>query len=117
MDQHVPAAATPDPVGQETTTPSPDASAAAAKPHPHTVEITVNGHAVRIEDRATTGLEIKETAIAQGVPIKLDFGLWVEHAPGKRQRVGDQEEIHVHDRERFFAIPPDDNSDIDRADV
>lgn len=96
---------------------SPQAAAGAATPHPHPVDITVNGHPVHMPGPEASGLEIKEAAIAQGVAIKLDFVLMQETAPGKRRIIQDQQHVGYTEHSRFFAIPPDDNSDIDRADV
>ena len=85
------------------------AQAALLRAHP--VEITVNNHSVTMAVQEATGLEIKETAIAQGVSIKRDFVLMVERGnSGKREPVADDERIHLHAKQHFFAIPPDDNS-------
>ena len=45
-------------------------SAEAIQEH-HLVQISVNNRPVRIEGPKATGLEIKEAAIAQGVPIQV----------------------------------------------
>jgi len=47
-------------------------------PEPHArpeFEILINEHEVVVHDHRITGLEIKRTAIAQNVPIQLDFVL------------------------------------------
>lgn len=57
-----------------------------------------------------TGLEIKQAAIAQGVPIQIDFVLSEELANGRTQIVGDNETVTVNKRSKFHAVSPDDNS-------
>src|SRR5687767_13299161 len=44
---------------------------------PVTVTVTVNRHPVTFTERHATGAEIKATAIAQGVPIRQDFTLFL----------------------------------------
>ena len=78
------------------------------KPHP--VEITVNERRVVLPDDDTTGLDIKKAAIAQGVPIKIDFILQQELPHGGSRVIGDNDPIKVHPRDRFTAIDRDDNS-------
>jgi len=73
------------------------------------VEVTVNGQAVELPERHMTGLEIKRTAIAQGVLLEEPFQLSVKR--GQRyQVVGDDERVTVHPRLEFLAVAPDDNS-------
>lgn len=75
-----------------------------------TIEITVNNQAVQVEDKRLTGLQIKEAAIAQGVPIQVDF-LLSEHRPnGDVHIVGDEDEVKVHKHSKFTAVAGDDNS-------
>lgn len=78
------------------------------KPHP--VEITVNERRVVLPDNETTGLGIKKAAIAQGVPIKIDFILQQELPQGGSRVIGDNDPVKVHPRDRFTAIDRDDNS-------
>ncbi len=73
------------------------------------VVISVNGKPVTVLGPKATGLEIKQAAIDQGVPIRLDFLLY-EERPGKNHQVRDDEEVHVHKHSRFIAIANDDNS-------
>ena len=80
------------------------------KKHSHPIEITVNERSVTLSQRDTTGLAIKQAAIAQGVPIKADFVLQRELPNGGQQVVGDNDPIKVHPHERFTAIDRDDNS-------
>jgi hypothetical protein len=82
-----------------------------AEAHGHReVEVSVNRSRVRLEHRRVTGLQLKEAAIAQGVEIQPDFQLWRIDGDGKRHQIGDEQEIDLHDGERFAANAPDDNS-------
>jgi Multiubiquitin len=79
--------------------------------HPeHAVDIKVNTKNVSISPAKTTGLGIKEAAIAQGVQIELSFQL-SEELPNRRKKIiGDNEHVTVHDDEKFIAVADDDNS-------
>jgi Multiubiquitin len=77
---------------------------------PHQVEILVNERMVKIEGPRATGLQIKQAAIAHGVPIQLDFVLSEELGERKSRVVGDHQEVAVTDHSRFIAVAPDDNS-------
>jgi hypothetical protein len=74
------------------------------------VDFFVNNSPVHLADRNSTGLGIKEAAIAQGVAIQLDFQLWRLESAHKRVQVANDEPITVHDHERFAANAPDDNA-------
>jgi hypothetical protein len=76
----------------------------------HPVEVTVNERPVTLPDRTATGLGIKQAAIAQGVPIQLDFVLQQEVGNGKHKVIGDQDQVKLHPHDRFTAIADDDNS-------
>jgi hypothetical protein len=76
----------------------------------HLVEITVNGKTVRIRGPKTTGLAIKQTAIAQGVSIQLDFVLSEEIGERRTKVIGDKDDVTVHPHSKFIAVAPDDNS-------
>lgn len=78
--------------------------------HTHPVEVTVNERSVKLPDRTATGLEIKQAAIAQGVPIQLDFVLQQELPNGQHKVIGDQDVVKLHPHDRFTAIADDDNS-------
>ncbi|GAB3795037.1 hypothetical protein GCM10028798_03090 [Humibacter antri] len=80
-----------------------------AKAH-QTVTITMNSrYRVVLDGAKQTGLEIKNIAIAQGVPIKPDFLL--SHKVGKKYKpVADNEQVHVKDDDEFLAVDGDDNS-------
>lgn len=76
------------------------------------IEIHVNDKAVNMVGRFHTGMEIKQAAKNQGVPIQLDFVLSVEHGAGHDQTrvVGDDEVVKISKHSRFCAIDNDDNS-------
>ena len=73
-------------------------------------EVMVNDKPVVLEGAKQTGASVKKAAIEQGVNIKEDFVLSIELGGGKTKLVGDNEEIVVHEGERFLAIENDDNS-------
>ena len=74
------------------------------------VTITVNEAPVDILGPQVTGLQIKEAAISQGVPIELTFVL-SEELPHHRTRiVGDADVVTVNPTSRSLAIANDDNS-------
>ena len=74
------------------------------------IRVTINRQwSVIVHGNRQTGLSIKEAAIAQGVPIQMDFLLSRKHGP-KFQPVGDDEHIRVHDSDEFRALDGDDNS-------
>ena len=74
------------------------------------VSATVNDKPVVLEDKKQTGASVKKTAIEQDVNIKAEFVLSIEVDGERTELVGDNEEIEVHDGERFLAIENDDNS-------
>ena len=79
-------------------------------PHPHQIEIKVNKKEVSVLGPETTGLKIKEAAIAAHVPIELSFQL-SEKLPDHETRViGDNEPVKVHEGSQFVAVAGDDNS-------
>jgi hypothetical protein len=76
----------------------------------HSVEIVVNFKPVVMPSQHATGLEVKHTAIAQGVNIQPDFVLFRDKGHGHRDPVRDDEKIELHRGEKFEAVPGDDNS-------
>ncbi|HLZ97566.1 MAG TPA: multiubiquitin domain-containing protein [Steroidobacteraceae bacterium] len=68
---------------------------------PPLVAINVNERPVQVPHE-TTGLGIKEAAIAQGVPIKLDFILSEERPNGQDKIIGDNDDVKVHHGTRFL---------------
>jgi hypothetical protein len=87
-----------------------DATEVADKQDAHEVRVTVNGQFVVLGSRKVTGLQIKETAIAAGVPIQLDFFLSEVRTSGEQKIIPDDREITVKSGDEFWAIPGDDNS-------
>ena len=73
------------------------------------ITVTVNGQPVTLPDREVTGLEVKQAAIAQGLPIGLEFQLSVKRG-SRYQVVDDTDTIKVHQGQEFLAVAPDDNS-------
>lgn len=79
--------------------------------HGEKIEILMNEEfPVTLDGADQTGLSIKEAAIAQKVPIQLDFLLSIERGGGKTELIGDDQAVKVHPHERFLAIANDDNS-------
>lgn len=77
---------------------------------PKTIEIEVNGQAVEMPDKETSGAAIKAAAIAQGVAIEPNFVLQQELANGSSKVIGDSDIVRIHKKMSFTAIAPDDNS-------
>lgn len=75
------------------------------------IQIFVNNKPVILQKRALSGYEIKAAAITQGVAIQLDFLLYVVHGNGQLDPVRDDEQVHIHEHERFRAVTPDDVSE------
>ena len=78
--------------------------------HVGQVDITVNFKPVVMSDRHSTGLEIKQIAIAQGVNIQPDFVLFRDKGHGRRDPIRDDEKVVLHRGDKFEAVPGDDNS-------
>jgi Multiubiquitin len=74
---------------------------------PKDVEIRVNRQPVLMPTHEATGLQIKETAISQGVNIQLDFLL---SKKGHHHIIQDGDAVKLHKDEQFSAVAPDDNS-------
>ncbi len=74
------------------------------------VVVTVNTRPVPLPDRSVTGMQIKQAAIAAGLPIDAGFVLLVDEDDGRDRVVGDDEVIKVNKKSTFTAIAPDDNS-------
>jgi len=77
---------------------------------PRQVDILVNERRVKIDGPRASGLQIKQAAVVQDVPIKLDFVLSEELGERKSRVIGDDVEVAVGDHSRFIAVAPDDNS-------
>ena len=74
------------------------------------IDVMVNDKPVVLEGVKQTGADVKKAAIEQDVNIKENFLLSIELGGGKTRLVGDNEEIEVHEGDRFLAIEDDDNS-------
>lgn len=79
-------------------------------PQTHDVTIQVNGMPVTMRGPRVTGLEIKQAAIAAGVPIQLDFVLSVEIDANRTRIVRDEETVTIRPNSVFDAVAGDDNS-------
>ncbi|MBD3676357.1 MAG: multiubiquitin domain-containing protein [Planctomycetaceae bacterium] len=77
---------------------------------PPKVTVIVNNKEVVFDDRTVTGLQIKQTAISQGVSIQANFALFEKKPSGKLRPVPDDEEVHLHPKQEFRAVHADDNS-------
>lgn len=78
--------------------------------HKQTVTVLVNRREVLFQIHQVTGLEIKQTAIEQGVSIQLDFVLFKVKGNGSLKQIGDDEIVALTKQSEFRAIAPDDNS-------
>lgn len=90
--------------------PTLDAVDPASRRHEHVVTVHVNERPVHLPGHEVTGLEVKQAAIAQGVPIQLDFILVEELEHGRTRVIGDADPVHVTHHTRFLANDGDDNS-------
>jgi hypothetical protein len=78
------------------------------------VTIRVNNRPVIFQDHETNGLEIKRTAIQQGLSIEEDFNLFRVKGGGNLDPIRDAEIVLLHKDEEFRATAPDDNSEAAR---
>jgi hypothetical protein len=74
------------------------------------VKVTVNNHEILMPKIELTGFEIKELAIAENVPIKIDFVLFEDFPNGKQESIPDGKRVAIHAHQRFEAIDNDDHS-------
>ena len=54
------------------------------------VTVIVNNKSVTLPSHKTTGLEIKKDAIAQGVPIKVTFSLFIVNGQSEKPVLDDE---------------------------
>jgi Multiubiquitin len=87
-----------------------DAAGVVDQADAHEARVTVNGQFVVLVGHKMTGFQIKEAAIAAGVPIQLDFVLSEVKPSGEQKIISDDREITVKSGDEFWAIPGDDNS-------
>lgn len=73
---------------------------------PKQVTVSVNGTAVLVPEKLT-GKELKEAAIAAGVPIQLDFVLYRKEG-ANYDPIPDDKRITVHKGEEFRCVASDD---------
>ena len=74
------------------------------------IEIEVNDHKVKMHEGPAAGLEIKQAAIDQGVPIQTSFVLQLHLPNGSSKVIGDEDKIQLSEHLAFTAIAADDNS-------
>ncbi len=74
------------------------------------VVVLVNNRKVLLPRIKLTGKEIKAFAIAEGVPIQLDFVLFEDLSNGQQVMIADHQHVAIHAHQRFEAIDNDDNS-------
>jgi hypothetical protein len=72
----------------------------------HDVVVQVNNRPVTFHTKEATGLEIKQTAITQGVLIQPDFCLFIVKE-GRQEPVKDEEVVRLHHGLDFDAVDPD----------
>ena len=75
--------------------------------------ISVNGKPVNVAGPLSTGLEIKEAAIEQGVAIELGFVLARTLPDDKQSIVGDDDKVDVTEFKTFIAVAADDKGRIE----
>ena len=75
------------------------------------ITVKVNNNPVRFTKRVVTGLEVKQTAIAQGVAIDVGCVLYrLKAGGGLGPAIGDQDRIALKRCDEFRCVAPDDNS-------
>lgn len=74
------------------------------------ITVRVNNRPVEFTVHKATGAQIKATAIAQGVPIQLDFQLFEKIEGEPLKPIQDNQEVTLHEKQEFRATAPDDNS-------
>lgn len=73
--------------------------------------IKVNNNPVRFTKRRVTGLEVKQTAIAQGVKIEEGFVLYAITPEGNQgPAIRDDAKLSLKSCDEFRCVAPDDNS-------
>jgi hypothetical protein len=78
--------------------------------HDRLVAVAVNTRPVKVDGPRATGLQIKEAAIAQGLPIQLTFQLSEKLADHKAKIIGNDDTVTLHEGEVFVCVADDDNS-------
>ncbi len=75
--------------------------------HLKTVTITVNDRPITFQEHKATGMEIKETAITQGLKIHSDLVLFKVNPNCCLKQIRDTETVTLHEAARFCAVTPD----------
>ena len=75
-----------------------------------TLTVSVNDNPVVFVQAKVTGLEIKKTAIQQGVDIQEDFVLFDVKPNSSLDKIGDNDSLTLEDGQIFRATAPDDYS-------
>ena len=77
----------------------------------NTITVKINNNPVEFTKRIVTGLELKQTAIKQGVRIEVGFVLYpVKTDGGAGASIDDAEKVTLRDCDEFRCVAPDDNS-------
>ncbi len=75
------------------------------------ITVKVNNNPVRFTKRVVTGLEVKQTAITQGVAIDVGCVLYrLKAGGGLGPAIDDQDRIALKRCDEFRCVAPDDNS-------
>lgn len=75
-----------------------------------TVTVNLNEQPVTFSEHKATGLEIKRSAIQQGVAIQEDFILFEVKDNSSLKQIGDCDTLNLRKGQVFRATAPDDNS-------
>lgn len=74
------------------------------------VTVIPNERPVTFSEHKVTGLEIKRSAIQQGVAIQEDFVLFEVKDNSSLKQIRDCKTVNIHKGQLFRATAPDDNS-------
>lgn len=75
------------------------------------ITVTVNGQQVTLDQRSLSALELKRTAMKQGVNIQEDFVLYrVKENGDLSASISDDVQIEISQCDAFRCVAPDDNS-------
>lgn len=75
------------------------------------IAVKVNNQPVQFAKRRVTGLDVKQTAVAQGVAIEVGFVLYqVKSGGGLGPAITDSELLILKKHDEFRCVAPDDNS-------
>jgi hypothetical protein len=75
------------------------------------VTINVNNKPVSMTKGKHTGIEVKDAAIAAGLPVTRDFVLTELHGNNEpRKTIGNEDSVNIHDKSEFSLVADDDDS-------